>query len=105
MQTDNEVLLCSLDIELEAPNKWPIYACCEGSKLVNVTIDSIVLFYALYETRSISELYSNEELDEMEEILRAASKLVNSVGEFRCYLFVVFVICLSIRLDSVIIFV
>ncbi|KHN80067.1 RNA/RNP complex-1-interacting phosphatase [Toxocara canis] len=78
---DSVVALVSekgLTVNLKAAGSWPIYARCTDSALTKVVSDSIVLFHAVYEARSIEGLFSDIQLDEMEEIFVAVSSVLRS---------------------------
>ncbi|VDM39836.1 unnamed protein product [Toxocara canis] len=78
---DSVVALVSekgLTVNLKAAGSWPIYARCTDSALTKVVSDSIVLLHAVYEARSIEGLFSDIQLDEMEEIFVAVSSVLRS---------------------------
>uniref|UniRef100_A0A915A5X1 Edg1 TPR repeats region domain-containing protein n=1 Tax=Parascaris univalens TaxID=6257 RepID=A0A915A5X1_PARUN len=67
-------------IDLKSPGTWPVYASCDGQALTQVTGNCIVLFHAVYETRSIADIFSEEGLTNINEVYVAASALLKSIG-------------------------
>ncbi|VDN55591.1 unnamed protein product [Dracunculus medinensis] len=66
-------------VDIVSPNEWEPFVYCNGSLLKKTVIDCLVLLHLAYEARSVPNLISAHNLDQIEVLRSAAAMLIGTI--------------------------